>query len=486
MLVLTLAPALALLLVLAITRLLKSKTPHPKLPPGSFGWPIIGESLEFLRSQHEGRPEKFIQDRMSKYNSPVFKTSVLGEPMVILCGPAGNKFLFSNEGKKVALWWPSSVRKLMGRCLVAKAGVEARLDKKLLMSFFNLEALMRSVGVIDEATKDHLRTHWEDKLLRWINNGAPIKKGKLNSVDKKLLMSFFNLEALMRSVGVIDEATKDHLRTHWEGKDQLEAYSTLKQHTFELACRLFMSITDPQLVSRLAEHFHVFLRGVIDLPINVPGTKFYRAKKAADSIRKELQVLVKQRRMELEKKTASPSQDLMSHLIANGDENGKLMPEVEIINNMLNLLFAGHDTSTSTLVLIIKYLSELPHVLEKFIAEQREIAASKAREELLQWEDLQKMRYSWNVISEVMRMSAPVIGSFRQALVDFTYEGYTIPKGWKGLTQQRSKPDQDVNGAPATTMAADTSACHSAKPMAVERHHRRSPSLRRLKLEPIP
>lgn len=374
--VLTLASALALLLVLALIKLFRPKTNHLNLPPGRFGWPIIGESLEFLRSQLEGSPEKFIKDRMTKYNSPVFKTSVLGEPMVILCGPAGNKFLFSNEGKKVVLWWPSSVHKLIGRSLITKARDEARSDKKLLMSFFNPEALMRSVGVIDEMTKDHLRTHWE-------------------------------------------------------GKDQLEAYSTLKRHTFELASRLFMSITDPQLVSRLAEHFHVFLRGVIALPINVPGTKFYLAKKAADSIRKELRVLVKQRQTELERKTASPSQDVMSHLIANEEENGKLMPEVEIINNMLNLLFAGHDTSTSTLMLIIKYLSELPHVLEKVIAEQREITASKARGELLQWEDLQKMRYSWNVISEVMRMSAPIYGSFREALVDFTYEGYTIPKGWK-------------------------------------------------------
>ncbi|KAL3753609.1 hypothetical protein ACJRO7_000939 [Eucalyptus globulus] len=357
--VLTLASALALLLVLALIKLFRPKTDHLNLPPGRFGWPIIGESLEFLRSQLEGSPEKFIKDRMTKYNSPVFKTSVLGEPMVILCGPVGNKFLFSNEGKKVVLWWPSSVHKLIGRSLITKARDEARSDKKLLMSFFNPEALMRSVGVIDEMTKDHLRTHWE-------------------------------------------------------GKDQLEAYSTLKRHTFELACRLFMSITDPQLVSRLAEHFHVFLRESLPSPSM-----------------KELRVLVKQRQTELERKTASPLQDVMSHLIANEEENGKLMPEVEIINNMLNLLFAGHDTSSSTLMLIIKYLSELPHVLEKVIAEQREITASKARGELLQWEDLQKMRYSWNVISEVMRMSAPIYGSFREALVDFTYEGYTIPKGWK-------------------------------------------------------
>ncbi|KAI6685626.1 hypothetical protein NL676_031539 [Syzygium grande] len=87
---------------------------------------------------------------------PVFKTSLLGEQMAILCGPAGNEFLFSNESKKVALWWPSSVGKLMGRCLVSKAGDEVRSDKKMFMSFFNLEALIRSVGVIDEVTKDLL------------------------------------------------------------------------------------------------------------------------------------------------------------------------------------------------------------------------------------------------------------------------------------------------------------------------------------------
>lgn len=43
----------------------------------------------------------------------VFKTSVLGEKMAFLCGPEGNKFLFSNENKLVEVWWPSSVEIMM-------------------------------------------------------------------------------------------------------------------------------------------------------------------------------------------------------------------------------------------------------------------------------------------------------------------------------------------------------------------------------------
>ncbi|KAK6119199.1 hypothetical protein DH2020_047047 [Rehmannia glutinosa] len=372
---------IALILVILAIILFKTKAkPQLKdlnLPPGSYGWPILGETIEFIRTRNDGSPEKFIGDRMKKYNTQIFKTSLLGESIAVLCGPTGNKLLFSNENKLVTVWWPASVRKLLGTCLATTEGIQGMQMRKMVSYFVSPDAF----------TKLYIKT--------------------------------------------MDIVSQQHITTHWQGKHELKVFPAIKLYTFELACRLFMSIEDPMQIKMLAALFNVFLGGIISIPFDFPGTKFYKAKRATADIKKELGRIVRQRRKDLEENIALPSQDLLSHLLVSPDENGKFMSESVIVNNILLLLFAGHDTSSCAITMLIKTLAEHPQVYEAVLREQNEIASSKEAGEFLQWEDIQKMRYSWNVVSETMRLWPPITGAFREALVDIKYGGYDIPKGWK-------------------------------------------------------
>ncbi|KAK9274257.1 hypothetical protein L1049_019071 [Liquidambar formosana] len=344
---------------------------------GSLGWPLIGETPDFLRAGQNGEPHKFIRERMDKHDSRVFKTSLLGEPMAVFCGQETSSCLATRIS-----WSP----------LVTATGDEAKRMRRMLMTFLNPDALRSYVERMEIVTQQHISTHWD------------------GSRTKSLL--YYN-------------------RVNYKGKEEVRVFPIVKLYTFELACRLFTSIDDPSHISKLAAQFNVFLKGVIDLPINLPGTTFYHAMRAANAIREELQVIATQRRVDLEEKKASPKQDLLSHLLATADASGKFLTEMEIIDNILLLLFAGHDTTRSAITLLMRYLGDLPQVYEKVLKEQIDIAMSKEPGELLQWEDIQKMRYSWSVVSEVMRLSPPASGAFREALTDITYAGYTIPRGWK-------------------------------------------------------
>lgn len=147
-----------------ITKTVKArKHRNLKLPPGSFGWPIVGETLEFVKCGSEEKPERFIRERMQKYDSRVFKTSMLGELAAVFCGAAGNKFLFSNENKNVRLWWPSSVRKLLPSSLLTKFGDEAKSMKRLLITFLGPEALKNYLPKMDAIAQSHINTHWQGK-----------------------------------------------------------------------------------------------------------------------------------------------------------------------------------------------------------------------------------------------------------------------------------------------------------------------------------
>ncbi|XP_047306661.1 beta-amyrin 28-monooxygenase-like [Impatiens glandulifera] len=371
-------PLVCVLIATALTvRLfMRSKSDAGSLPPGTTGWPIFGESLEYLKKGWNGNPQEFIQERMAKFSPHAFKTSLFGAHTVVLCGAAGNKFMFSNENKLVTAWWPASIDKIFPSSTQTSSNEEMKKMRKLL-----------------------------PHVLR--------------------------AEALHRYIGIMDSISRRHLESDWANRDEVTVFPLAKMYTFWLACRLFISVEDPDQVAKFSEPFNLLASGIFSVPIDIPGTPFNKAIKASNQIRRDLRAVIKQRKIDLAENKASPTQDILSHMLLTADDDGNFMQEMDVADKILGLLVGGHDTASITITFIIKYLAELPEVYTEVFREQMEIAKSKAPGELLNWDDIQKMKYSWNVACEVLRLNPPLQGAFRQAIVDFTYSGFSIPKGWK-------------------------------------------------------
>ncbi|CAN4107129.1 unnamed protein product [Withania somnifera] len=229
----------------------------------------------------------------------------------------------------------------------------------------------------------------------------------------------------------MDDMAQRHFALGWENHDQVFVYQSIKRYSFHVACRLFVSIEDPNRIAKFAKSFAFLTSGMISIPIDLPGTPFNRAIKASSFIRKELMEIIKQRKIDLREGKASPTQDIMSYMLLTCDENGKFMNELDIADKIIGFLLGGYDTISSACASIVKYLAELPHIYQGVYQEQMEIAKSKDPGELLNWEDIKKMKYSWNVACEVLRLAPPIQGAFREALSDFIFNGFSIPKGWK-------------------------------------------------------
>ncbi|GAA0146371.1 oxygenase [Lithospermum erythrorhizon] len=100
---------LTLFLVFIVKRKRKSSSSRASLPPGSMGWPYIGETIQ-LYSQD---PNVFFTTRQKRYGE-IFKSRILGYPCVMLASPEAARFVLVSEAHLFKPTFPRSKEKLIG------------------------------------------------------------------------------------------------------------------------------------------------------------------------------------------------------------------------------------------------------------------------------------------------------------------------------------------------------------------------------------
>ncbi|KAG4207136.1 hypothetical protein ERO13_A03G047901v2 [Gossypium hirsutum] len=109
-----------------------------KLPPGSMGLPLLGETLSFFVTSNSIDIHPFVAQRMKRYGS-LFKTSLAGRPEVVSLDPDFNYFVLQQEDKLVELYYMDSVangdfHKYFRRVILSHFGHEP-VKHKLLSQF---------------------------------------------------------------------------------------------------------------------------------------------------------------------------------------------------------------------------------------------------------------------------------------------------------------------------------------------------------------
>ena len=116
--------------------------------------------------------------------------------------------------------------------------------------------------------------------------------------------------------------------------------------------------------------------------------------------------------------------DLLTVLCQSEDEDGNRFSDEDIVNHMIFLMMAAHDTSTSTATTMVYYLAANPEWQDRCRDESDRLGDGP-----LDIEALEKLETLDLVMNESMRMVTPVQWAMRQTVRDTELLGFYLPEG---------------------------------------------------------
>ena len=117
--------------------------------------------------------------------------------------------------------------------------------------------------------------------------------------------------------------------------------------------------------------------------------------------------------------------DLLSALMAATDKNGTNMTDKELIDEVMTMIIAGHETSAGTLNWVWYELSQHPDADARAYKE----VSSFVNNDTISTDDLSKLSFTKQCINEALRLYPPVWLFSRKAINDDVIQGYSVPAG---------------------------------------------------------
>ncbi|RWW14252.1 hypothetical protein GW17_00021988 [Ensete ventricosum] len=136
------------------------------LPPGSMGWPYIGETLQL----YSNNPNAFFALKQKRFVAsalygPIFKTHILGCPCVMVSSPEAARFVLVTRAHLFKPTFPASKERMLGPQAIffQQGDYHARL-RRLVLRAFMPDAIRGSVAGIEAVALRALRS-WDGRLV---------------------------------------------------------------------------------------------------------------------------------------------------------------------------------------------------------------------------------------------------------------------------------------------------------------------------------
>lgn len=273
-------------------------------------------------------------------------------------------------------------------------------------------------------------------LGKFLGNGLLTSDGAFHKRQRRLAQPAFHHKRIQNYAEVMVDYT-NQIMANWQEEAVLDIANEMMHLTMLIVSKTLFdadAITGSEdtavTIGNAMHDFQAvsnrdYQRG-FSLPNWVPTADNRLRNRAAMNFNGVMEQIIAERRATAVNGTISDTGDLLSMLMLSQDEDGSVMDDKQLRDEVATLFAAGHETTSNALSWTWYLLAKHPDVEARLHEELDSVLAG--RQPTLA--DLPNLPYSLQVIKEAMRLYPPAwVLNGRIALEDVELGGYTVPKG---------------------------------------------------------
>lgn len=299
-------------------------------------------------------------------------------------------------------------------------------------SVFALGPAANHYITVSHASNFLYRTSYFRDLMGFAGDGLLTTDGDFHRASRRIMLPAFHHQRILSSLDTMLDETTAALESFTAGDQEatLDLYAWTRRLALRIAMRALFGLDPDGPAARSIDAAALFEQTLSfysrDYTLRMlrgPFSPWDRQQKATHALTGLIYSEISRRRA-----TGERGEDVLSLLIDATDEHSQAaLTDLQIRDEVMTLLFAGHDTTTSTIAFMFYELARHPHVVERLLAEQdAQLSGALPTPTQLMGDGLP---YLEQVLDETLRLYPPAWVGPRRAVAPFELHNHTVPGG---------------------------------------------------------